>query len=572
MKLSLLPKSKLISIFFSKKVFLCLVVLCFVGSLFGAEYVWTGRGDGSTWTDKDNWGGSGYPGESDNATFSSGAEVTITSDITVNQIYLNASSKVTCDSNVTISLNSIITQGEFLNKGTLQKRENVSFIIKVEAGGKLINENKIICTDIEGLGNSNITNNGTIEASGAATFQSGANFTNADTSELSIGGAMRNEGTFSNSGGTVTVKGTTTNTGTITNTGDFTSEGAITNNNGGKITNNSSGTISGNINNTGGTVTNNGGEISGGVSGEGTFEDNPIVVYSTISPDSSDTVLDWNVASSWENGVVPDISGDTAVEITLNTDVSIEDFQAFFSEGNEKITLNGTGNLLYNGKKIYISQKSDTELNWNTAENWINGVVPIITGEGKQEVVIVLNSDFTSSETLVFNSATGAAIHIYLCGKIISAESVQLVSDWDHPANNPAGNIHFYGSGTVEIKELDTSNNTERTSTHRINLYDGTIFKITEHACADPARGEIIDTTGDCEVYLPASGFDMLRGNGATFRIVGTQAKAIEPQSYYKIELTSDISDTEKIFTFSRSETGKHNYKCEIIKMLEKIF
>lgn len=563
MKLSFLPKSNLISIFFSKKVFLCLVFLCFVGSFFGAEYVWTGRGDGSTWTDKDNWGGSGYPGESDNATFSSGAEVTITSNITVNQIYLNASSKVTCDSNVTISLNSIITQGEFLNKGTLQKRENVSFIIKVEAGGKLINENKIICTDIEGLGNSNITNNGTIEASGAATFQSGANFTNADTSELYIGGAMTNVGTFSNSGGTVTVKGTTTNTGTITNTGDFTSEGAITNNNGGKITNNSSGTISGNINNTGGTVTNNGGTISDEVSG-GTFEDNPIVVYSTISPDSSDTVLDWNVASSWENGVVPDISGDTAVEITLNTDVSIEDFQAFFSAGNETITLNGTGNLLYNGKKIYISQKSDTELNWNTAENWINGVVPIITGEGKQEVVIVLNSDFTSSETLVFNNATGAAIHIYLCNKKLSADSVQLVSDWTHPENNPAGNIHFYGPGTVETKILDASNNTNRTSTHRISLYDETIFKITEHAYADPARGEIIDTTGNCEVYLPASGFDMRvpsgKGDGATFRIVGTQAKAIEPQSYYKIELTSDISDTEKIFTFSRSETGKHNY------------
>lgn len=562
MKLSLLPKSNLISIFFSKKVFLCLVVLCFVGSVFGAEYVWTGRGDGSTWTDKDNWGGSGYPGESDNATFSSGAEVTITSDITVNQIYLNASSKVTCDSNVTISLNSIITQGEFLNKGTLQKRENVSFIIKVEAGGKLINENKIICTDIEGLGNSNITNNGTIEASGAATFQSGANFTNANTSKLYIGGAMRNEGSFTNSGGTVTVEGTTTNTGTITNTGNFTSKGEIKNNDGGKITNNFSGTISGYINNTGGTVTNNGGTISDEVSG-GTFEDNPIVVYSTI--DSPDTVLDWTVDSSWENGVKPDISGgDTAVIITLNGDVNISDFQAFFSEGNEKITLNGTGNLLYNGKKIYISQKSDTELNWNTAENWINGVVPIITGEGNQEVVIVLNSDFISSETLVFNNATGAKIHIYLCGKIISAESVQLVSGWTHPDNNPAGNIHFYGPGTVETKILDASNNTNRTSTHEINLYDGTIFKITEHAYADPARGKIKNIRGDCEVYLPASGFDMRvpsgNNDGATFVVVGTQAKAIEPQSYYKIELTSDISDTEKIFTFSRSETGKHNY------------
>ena len=252
------------------------------------------------------------------------------------------------------------------------------------------------------------------------------------------------------------------------------------------------------------------------------------------------------------------------MEITLNADVSIEDFQDFFEAGNKNITLNGTGNLLYNGKKIYISQKSDTELNWNTAENWINGVVPIITGEGEQEVVIVLNSDFTSSETLVFNNATGAKIHIYLCNKKLSANSVQLVSDWTHPQNNPAGNIHFYGPGTVETKILDASNNTNRTSTHSINLYDGTIFKITEHAYADPARGEIIDTTGDCEVYLPASGFDMRvpsgKGDGATFRIVGTQAKAIEPQSYYKIELTSDISDTEKIFTFSRSETGKHNY------------
>ena len=554
-------KSKLFSIF-SHKILFCGILLIFsLCNLFCTEYVWTGGGVEGKWDDPANWDGSGYPGGSDNARFSSGAEVTITSDITVNEIYLNAGSKVTCDSNVTISLNSIITQGEFLNKGTLQKRENVSFVIKVEAGGKLINENKIICTDIEGLGNSNITNNGTIEASGAATFQSGANFTNADTSELSIGGAMRNEGAFTNSGGTVTVKGTTTNTGTITNSGDFTSEGAITNNAGGTVTN-SGGTITGTITNSG-TVTNNGGEITGTVTG------NEVVGGGSTEPKSystkpSSNTLNWNDSATWENGEIPDISGDTAVEITLNANVSIEDFQAFFSEGNEKITLNGTGNLLYNEKKIYISQKSDTELDWNTAENWINGVVPIITGEERQEVVIVLNSDFTSSETLVFNSDTGAAIHIYLCNKKLSADSVQLVSDWTHPANNPAGNIHFYGSGTVEIKSLDASNNTNRTSTHRISLYDETIFKITEHAYADPARGEIIDTTGNCEVYLPASGFDMRvpsgKGDGATFRIVGTQAKAIEPQSYYKIELTSGISDTEKIFTFSRSETGKHNY------------
>ena len=314
-----------------------------MGSVFGAEYVWTGGGVEGKWDDPANWGGSGYPGESDNATFSSGAEVTITSDITVNQIYLNAGSKVTCDSNVTISLNSIITQGEFLNKGTLQKRENVSFIIKVEAGGKLINENKIICTDIEGLGNSNITNNGTIEASGAATFQSGANFTNADT--LYIGGAMTNVGTFSNSGGTVTVKGTTTNTGTITNTGDFTSEGAITNNSG--SLENTGGTIIGNINNTSGNVTNNEGTIFGTVTGNEVVGGSVIDQNFYFSIKSSNT-LNWNDDSSWKNGVKPDteISGDTAVIITLNADVKSTADLTFNNSGSEQIDLYLNGHTL----------------------------------------------------------------------------------------------------------------------------------------------------------------------------------------------------------------------------------
>ncbi|MBO5401111.1 MAG: hypothetical protein J6A14_04675, partial [Spirochaetaceae bacterium] len=555
MKLSLLPKSNLISIFFSKKVFLCLVVLCFVGSVFGAEYVWKGT-ESTNWVEAEDWKAEDKVVIYDNQTY------TISSNCSVGELVLNVGSKLIISEGVTVNIGYLSIYGELTNNGTIEKIDGKNNHIVIASNASLINAGTISQNSLKMENYSKLQNltNSTITLFGAVDIQSGAVLDNL---------------------GTVTVKGTTTNTGTITNTRNFTSEGEIKNNDGGKITNNSSGTISGNINNTGslentggtitgaitnnsgGTVTNNGGEISGGVSGEGTYEDNPIAVktYSTIS---SDTVLDWNDASSWENGVVPDISGDTAVEITLNTDVSIEDFQAFFSAGNETITLNGTGNLLYNGKKIYISQKSDTELNWNTAENWINGVVPIITGEGKQEVVIVLNSDFTSSETLVFNNATGAAIHIYLCNKKLSADSVQLVSDWTHPDNNPAGNIHFYGSGTVETKILDASNNTNRTSTHMINLYDGTIFKITEHAYADPARGEIIDKTGDCEVYLPASGFDMRvpsgKGDGATFRIVGTQAKAIEPQSYYKIELTSGISDTEKIFTFSRSETGKHNY------------
>ena len=522
-----------------------------MGSVFGAEY--TLGTESTNWVEAEYW-------KAEDKVVIDNQTYTISRNCSVGELVLKVGSKLIISEGITVNIGYLTINGELKNNGTIGKIEGKNNHIVIANNASLINAGTISQNSLKMENYSKLQNltNSTITLFGAVDIQSGAVLDNL---------------------GTVTVKGTTTNTGTITNTRNFTSEGEIKNNDGGKITNNSSGTISGNINNTGslentggtitgaitnnsgGTVTNNGGEISGGVSGEGTFENN----YSSISPDSSDTVLDWNDASSWENGVKPDISGrDTAVIITLNGDVNISDFQDFFAAGNKNITLNGTGNLLYNGKKIYISQKSDTELNWNTAENWINGVVPIITGEGNQEVVIVLNSDFTSSETLVFNNATGAAIHIYLCGKIISAESVQLVSGWTHPDNNPAGNIHFYGPGTVETKILDASNNTNRTSTHRISLYDETIFKITEHAYADPARGEIIDTTGNCEVYLPASGFDMRvpsgKGDGATFRIVGTQAKAIEPQSYYKIELTSDISDTEKIFTFSRSETGKHNY------------
>jgi len=522
-----------------------------VGSVFGAEYVWKGT-ESTNWVEAEDWKAE------DKVVIDKNQTYTISSNCSVGELVLNDGSKLIISEGITVNIGYLTIYGELTNNGTIGKIEGKNNHIVIANNASLINAGTISQNSLKMENYSKLQNltNSTITLFGAVDIQRGAVLDNL---------------------GTVTVKGTTTNTGTITNTRNFTSEGEIKNNDGGKITNNSSGTISGNINNTGslentggtitGAITNNSGgtvtdsgTISGGVTGEGTY--NPIVVYSTI--DSPDMVLDWNDASSWENGVKPDISGNTAVIITLNGDVNISDFQAFFSEGNKNITLNGTGNLLYNGKKIYISQKSDTELNWNTAENWINGVVPVITGEGKQEVFIVLNSDFISSETLVFNNATGAVIHIYLCGKIISAESVQLVSDWTHPANNPAGNIHFYGPGTVETKILDASNNTERTSTHRINLHDGTIFKITEHAYADPARGEIIDTTGDCEVYLPASGFDMRlpsgAGDGATFRIVGTQAKAIEPQSYYKIELTSDISDTEKIFTFSRSETGEHKY------------
>lgn len=487
MKLTSRMKSKLFSIF-SHKILFCGILLIFsLCNLFCAEYVWTGGGDGSTWTDVANWGGSGYPGESDNARFSSGAEVTITSDITVNEIYLNAGSKVTCDSNVTISLNSIITQGEFLNKGTLQKQENVSFIIKVEAGGKLINENKIICTDIEGLGNSNITNNGTIEASGAATFQSGANFTNA--SELSIGGAMRNEGAFTNSGGTVTVKGTTTNSGTITNSGDFTSEGAITNTAGGTVTN-SGGTITGTITNSG-TVTNTGGTISGTVTG------NEVVGGGATEPKSystktSSNTLNWNDPATWENGEIPDISGNTAVEITLNANVE-------------------------------------------------------------------------STTDLTFNNSGSKQIDLYLNGYTLDLSNAMFVVEHGQTHSEKFGNIHIYGSGKVIARTLDTSSNdeyeTKTVTPHRIYLYDGAEFYVTESLYPNGSYVIIQDVTGDSKFYLTASGANVnYGGNGIEYIDIQVEPYG-EPTIYKVIDMGGDpYVDGKTVQLFTTRENVNDYY------------
>ena len=381
MKLSLLPKSNLISNFFSKKVFLCLVFLCFVGSVFCTEYVWTGGGDGSTWTDENNWGGSGYPGESDIALFSNNLLIpciTSPSEIKIAGLRVASGCAISFGNESLTNIKLTVTTGDFSLASNSEKPTLTNYgtiileVAKIDSGATF-------------------KNYGTVSWKGALSDLSGkidneGDFTIEGTAKVSSGGQISNSKN-------ITFKQTLENTGTITNTGDFTSEGAITNQSGGSITNNSSGTISGNINNTGsfensggitGTITNNAGgtvtdsgTISGGVSGDGTYEDNHIVVktYSTIS---SVTDLVWNDDSSWENGEIPDISGKTAVKIELNANISAETL-AFNSSGSNKIELFLNGNTL-TVENIYLESNIDhTDKNYGNLHIYGDGAVKITT-------------------------------------------------------------------------------------------------------------------------------------------------------------------------------------------------
>ena len=116
MKLSLLPKSNLISIFFSKKVFLSLVFLCFVGSVFGAEYVWTG-------TASPNWVETAFWKAEDTVVIDNNQTYTISSNCSVGELVLNVGSKLIISEGVTVNIGYLSIYGELKNNGTIEKIE-----------------------------------------------------------------------------------------------------------------------------------------------------------------------------------------------------------------------------------------------------------------------------------------------------------------------------------------------------------------------------------------------------------------------------------------------------------------
>ena len=58
--------------------------------VFAATITWNGGGDGSTWSDCDNWGGS-CPGSADDAVIDTAVTVKITAATTINSLILGVS-------------------------------------------------------------------------------------------------------------------------------------------------------------------------------------------------------------------------------------------------------------------------------------------------------------------------------------------------------------------------------------------------------------------------------------------------------------------------------------------------
>ena len=360
--------------------------LCFVGSVFCAEYVWTGT-ESINWVEAESWKAEDKVVIDNNQTY------TISSNCSVGELVLNVGSKLIISEGVTVNIGYLSIYGELTNNGTIEKIDGKNNHIVIASNASLINAGTISQNSLEMNSGSTMQNltNSTITF-GAVNIQIGAVLDNLG--DMIIEGRSTNTGTIKNSG-SLDLKGPLENNsnGILENNGEIESLSGITNQSGGSITNNSSGTITGNINNTGslensggitGAITNNAGgtvtdsgTISGDVSGDGTYEDNHIVVktYSTIS---SVTVLDWNKPTSWENRVKPDISGNTAVKIELNANISAETL-AFNSSGSNKIELFLNGNTL-TVENIYLESNIDhTDKNYGNLHIYGDGAVKITT-------------------------------------------------------------------------------------------------------------------------------------------------------------------------------------------------
>ena len=486
-------KNHLILNFFSKKALAVVVFLCFALCVFAANYTWTGGGVEGKWDDPVNWGGSGYPGESDKAIFQSNTYPQITSPetITVLDVRIDASASLTIGNESLKNINFTIS-------GTLEVSSNSSLTnygtltfesVTIPSGCTFYNYGTLTCKGAMSL-LGNIVNNGSFSALGVTQVHNGATIENNANSSFKSG-PLNNNGSIANSGN-LSCDGIITNSGSLENTGG-TIAGAITNT--GNVTV-SGGTISGSIDNTSGTITNTGGTISGTVTGNevvgGTTDPNS---YSTKT--SSET-LTWNDPNSWNDvngdgtGDVPNISGDTAVKITLNAEVK-------------------------------------------------------------------------STADLTFNNSGSEQIDLYLNGHTLDLSECMFIVEHAQNRTGKFGNIHIHGSGKVIARTLDTSSNdpdeTKTVTPHRIYLYDGAEFYVTDSLYPNGSYVIIQDVTGDCKFYLTASGANVnYGGNGIVYEGIQVEPYG-EPTIYKVIDMGGDpYVEGKTIQLFTTRETVNNNY------------
>ncbi len=275
---------------------------------------------------------------------------------------------ITVENGGTLTVNSTLNNsGSITISGTLNATNGItsSGDITVTESGKI---------------DGNVTNNGTLTNSGTInsgnTFINYGTFINKSSGTITVTDNLVNSGTIKNEGNILS--NTISNTSKITNSGTIT---ANIKNSGGSLDNkgtldNSGGTINGNISNSG-TLNNEGGTISGKVDGtpaEGTGTE--IKDSFTWKGGTSGKENDWNTASNWENGKVPDENASVTISANhnyypvLNSEITVKNLTII---SGASVT-GGTGGLTISGKLLNsgtvnlgsVSISSDAELiNYN---------------------------------------------------------------------------------------------------------------------------------------------------------------------------------------------------------------
>jgi hypothetical protein len=313
--------------YFFLKIILCTIALLAGGGVvWGASYTWTGGGNGTTWTDVNNWSpNTGYPGQAanDSATINSGSAVTL------NVTPANALASLALSG----ASDSLALGSNNLNAGTLSGSGTITV-----AGGTLTANGTIGSITMT---SGSLTLSGNLTVSGLAQLLSVSEAYNlalqgssADTlSSVNLGtGTLDLTGM---TGGSVTVSGALTAANLTTAsaaynialTGGATISNAVTFSNTGTLTLGASGmttTFTGGVTATAPSIVSVGGTIStGGVAGQDITlgdGDTPVVL-------TADTVLSAG-------------AGNITLGGTVNADAAAN---------NRTLTLNSTGTTILGG-------------------------------------------------------------------------------------------------------------------------------------------------------------------------------------------------------------------------------
>ncbi|GJM35133.1 MAG: hypothetical protein DHS20C18_41340 [Saprospiraceae bacterium] len=198
-------------------------------SSFSATITWDGGGDGTTWSDGNNWNGSNVaPGTGDNAVINTAATITITSSTAIKSLTVShTSASLIINNSVTLTINNNTGDGITMPNGSITNNGTINITGANDDGIYMDNSS----------GTATLNNNASINLSnisdmGILMEYSGMTFNNSGTLTITAPGddglRINRFSTFNNlSGGAVNVINGTDVGAALDRTGRFNNEGII---------------------------------------------------------------------------------------------------------------------------------------------------------------------------------------------------------------------------------------------------------------------------------------------------------------------------------------------------------